>query len=127
VLALGDEILDVDVQRRRFLGELDEVGGAGVERTALEDIEDRDHRQDPAAACRARRDGRRLERVGETEQQDRLGGVKEHPIAVVVDEGQGALGGVVGEGHHPEGSALGARPLLRPVCAGQRPGEGAVA
>ena len=128
VLALGDEILDVDVQRRRFLGQLDEVGGAGVERTTLEHVEHRDHRQDPAAARRARRHRRRLQRVGQTEQQDRLGGVEEHPVAVVVDEGQGALGGVVvGEGHHREGSALRARPLLGPVCPGQSAGAGAAA
>ena len=123
MLALGDEVLDVEVEGRRFLGQLGEVGRARVERTALEDVEDRHHRQNPAPARRARRHGRRLEPVRQTEQQDRLGGVEEHPVAVVVDEGQGALGGVVGaplrERHAPEGSARGARLPRPPVCPGQ--------
>ena len=60
VLALGDEILDVEVEGRRFLGQLGEIGRARVERTTLEDVENGDDRQNPAPARRARGHRRRL-------------------------------------------------------------------
>ena len=66
MLALGDEILDVDVQRRRFLGQLDELGGAGVKRTRPRG----DRATRPPPATRLRHAGHadtvaRLERVGQ--------------------------------------------------------------
>jgi len=100
VLAVGDEVLDIEVQRRSLFRELGEVGRPRVERTVLQHVEDGDHGQDPVPARRARRHRRRLESVGEAEQQHRLSGVEDDAVAVVVDDGEGAVGGVGFGGRH---------------------------
>ena len=63
VPAVRREVDDVEMQRRRFVGEVDEVARPRVEaRVAVEQVDERDRGDDPRAALPARRD-RRLPRA----------------------------------------------------------------
>ncbi len=74
------------MQRGRVIGELDELAGTSERRRLVEEVGERDDRDDPAPALRARGDGRGVEVAGESEQRRRLVGVEEHLLAVVVQE-----------------------------------------
>ncbi len=92
-----NEVAHVDVQRGRVVRQLDELERARERRRVVEQIAQRDHRQDPAAAARARRHGGVLEPTGEREQVTRLGRVEADLAAVGVEHdelGDWAIGDV---------------------------------
>ena len=66
VPALGHEVDDVDVQGRSVVGELEELGCPWVRRRRLEEVGERNCGEHPRSAVRARRDGRRLQLLGQS-------------------------------------------------------------
>ena len=70
------EIADVDVQRRRVVGQLHQLPGPRRRRRVGEQVDERDDREDATATGRARRHGRRVEPGGQREQLRRFVGVE---------------------------------------------------
>ena len=71
VQAPGAAVDHVEVQRRRVVGELEDLARAGVGRAVGEQVGERDDRDHPAPAVGTGRRGRLLELVGEGEQRAR--------------------------------------------------------
>jgi hypothetical protein len=91
VVARSRKILDVQVQRRRILGKLRELGRPGVRRSGREQVDECDHGDDAAATPRTRGDGRGLEPAGEGEEGVRLLESELEAGIVVVHEHQSHL------------------------------------
>jgi hypothetical protein len=95
--ARGD-VDHVEVQRRRFVGKVDELTRTRVRRRIGKEIDERHRRDDAAPTRRARRYRRPLEVARERQQRSRLGGVERHLLTVVVEEEEVRIG------HSPDGS-----------------------
>ena len=84
------QIDHVEMERRRVVGEVDEVARPGVvARIAVEEVDQRHRGDDPRAALPARRHGRVFEGGRGREQRIRLAGVEVDPLTVLVEYPQG--------------------------------------
>jgi len=90
------EVVHVTVRRRRLVGEVDDLVAAGVGRRQVEEVDEREARENPAATVGAGGDRGVVEVAGDREQQRRLLGVEHHLLAVLVEDGQDPVG-VCGE------------------------------
>ncbi len=108
VLALTRVVDDVQVQRRRVIGQFDEIGPARMRRRRVEEIDERHARQHPAAAFGARRDGRRLEPAGQHEEALALARVEHDLFPVLIhDHEPGGHASTVASDPGPPHSPLG--------------------
>ena len=83
--ALRRDVTHVQVERRRVVGELDELRRAWMRARVVEQVHERETREDPATARRARRHRRRVEVAGHGEQRRRVCRVEHHVLAVLVE------------------------------------------
>ena len=68
VLAVARVVDDVEVQRRRFVGQVDQCGAARMRRRGVEQIDERNRREHPATAVGTRGNRRGFEPAGQQEQ-----------------------------------------------------------
>src|SRR4051812_1913795 len=86
MVALAATVDHVDVQRRRLLGQREDVVRTAVGRRCVQEVDERDHRDDPARAIGAGRHRCGLEVAGDRQEAGGLVGVQLDPLPVVVDE-----------------------------------------
>ena len=86
VLAVARVVDDVQVQRRRVVGQLDEIGATRMRRRRVEEVDERHAREHPAAAVGARGDGRRFEPLGEHEEAFALARVEHDLFPVLIHD-----------------------------------------
>jgi NADPH2:quinone reductase len=86
VLTLARVVDDVQMQRRRVVGQFDEIGPARMRRRRVEQIDERHARKHSAAAVGTRGDGRRLESPGQEEQALALARVEHHLFPVLIHD-----------------------------------------
>ena len=77
---------DVEVQRRRFVGEIDQRGAARVRRRGVEQIDERDRCEHSTTALGARGDGRGFEPSGQQEQAIGLARVEHDLVPVLIHD-----------------------------------------
>jgi len=102
VFAVARAVDDEQVQRRRFVGKIDELGPAPVRRCRVEKIDQRDCGEHSAAARGTRRDGRGFEAAGEREEAFALARVEHDLVPVLIHD------------HEPSGHASTVAPGPRP-------------
>ena len=99
MLTVAPAVDDVEVQRRRFVRELDELGAPPVRRRRVEQVDERDGGEHSAAARGTRRDGRRFEAAGEHEEAFALARVEHDLVPVLIhDHEPGGHGSTVAPG-----------------------------
>ena len=99
MFAVARAVDDEQVQRRRFVGKIDELGPAPVRRCRVEKIDQRDCGEHSAAARGTRRDGRGFEAAGEREEAFALARVEHDLVPVLIhDHEPGGHGSTVAPG-----------------------------
>jgi NADPH:quinone reductase len=99
---------DVEVKRRRVVGQLDELRAAGMRRRGVEEVDDRNAREHAAAAVGTRRNGGRFEAPGEREEALALARVEHDLVPVLIhDHEPGGHASTVAPGSGPPCSPLG--------------------
>lgn len=86
MLTVARAVDDVQVQRRRFVGQIDEVGATRVGRRRVEQVDERHRSQHPATATGTRRDGRGLEASREHEEALALARVEHDLVPVLIHD-----------------------------------------
>lgn len=86
--ALGGLIDDVEMERRGLVSEFHNVGGARVRSRRLDEVDERHRREHAAVAVGARRNGRRFQACGNSEQRGRLDLVETDLVLLFVDDAQ---------------------------------------
>jgi NADPH2:quinone reductase len=86
VLTVARAVHDVQVERRRFVGQIDEVRAARVRGRRVEQIDESHRGQHAATTARTRRDGRRLEAIREREEALTLPRVERDLVPVLIHD-----------------------------------------
>lgn len=105
MLALARAVDHVQVERRRFVSQFDELGAPRVGRRGVEQIDERDRGKHAAATAGTRRDGRRFEASGENEEAFALARVERDLVPVLIHD------------HEPSGHASTVAPDPGPPCS----------
>ena len=84
--ALPREILDIEVKRRRVVGQLDELAGTQMGRRLAEQVHERDAREHAAVARRTGRHGCGVQSVTQRQQAAGFRLVEDDLRTVVVEE-----------------------------------------
>ncbi len=104
MFAVARAVDDEQVQRRRFVSKIDELGAAPVRRRRVEQIDERDGGEHSAAAGGTRRHRRGFEAAGECEEAFALARVEHDLVPVLIHD------------HEPGGHASTVAPGPSPPC-----------
>jgi NADPH2:quinone reductase len=108
VFALTGVVDDVEVKRRRVVGQIDELGAARMRRSRVEKIDERDRCDNPATAVGTRRNGCRLEPTGQREEVIALARVQPDLVPLLIhDHEPSGHPSTVAPGSGPPRSPLG--------------------